>query len=75
MSIVALCNSSAVTSMLDLISPTLNYEVSKIGSLPLADGVESDASVESIANQAVDIAERDWDSFETSWGFKRHPLI
>ena len=75
MSIVALCNSSVATSMLDLISPTLNYEVSKIGSLPLSDGVKSNASVESLARQAVDIAELDWDSFETSWGFKRHPLI
>ena len=75
MSIVALCNSSVATSMLDLISPTLNYEVSKIGSLPLADGVDSDVSVESLANQAVDIAEWDWDSFETSWNFKRHPLV
>lgn len=75
MSIVALCNSSVATSMLDLISPTLNYEVSKIGSLPLADGVENDASIELLANQAVDIAELDWDSFETSWDFKRHPLV
>lgn len=75
MSIVALCNSSVATSMLDLISPTLNYEVSKIGSLPLADGVENDASVELLANQAVDIAELDWDSFETSWDFKYNPLI
>ena len=75
MSIVALCNSSVATSMLDLISPTLNYEVSKIGSLPLADGVENDASIELLANQAVDIAELDWDSFETSWDFKHHPLI
>lgn len=75
MSIVALCNSSVATSMLDLISPTLNYEVSKIGSLPLADGVENDASVELLANQAVDIAELDWDSFETSWDFKHNPLI
>ncbi|MGN8751339.1 BREX-1 system adenine-specific DNA-methyltransferase PglX [Collinsella sp. HCP3S3_D1] len=75
MSIVALCNSSVATSMLDLISPTLNYEVSKIGSLPLADGVENDASIELLANQAVDIAELDWDSFETSWDFKRHPLL
>lgn len=74
-SIVALCNSSVATSMLDLISPTLNYEVSKIGSLPLADGVENDASIELLANQAVDIAELDWDSFETSWDFKRHPLV
>ena len=38
--VAAFCNSCVATSMLDLISPTLNYEVSKIGALPLADGVE-----------------------------------
>ena len=23
----------------------------------------------------IEISKKDWDSFETSWGFKRHPLI
>ncbi len=75
MTIAAFCNSSVATSMLDLISPTLNYEVSKIGALPLADGIESDGSIKSLAKQAVNMTELDWNSFETSWDFKHCPLV
>lgn len=73
--VAAFCNSCVATSMLDLISPTLNYEVSKIGALPLADGVEGNVSIDLLAKQSVDLSRQDWDSFETSWDFKHHPLL
>ena len=31
--------------------------------------------VESIANSNVELCRKDWDSFETSWDFKHHPLV
>lgn len=73
--VAAFCNSCVATSMLDLISPTLNYEVSKIDALPLADGVEGNVSIDLLAKQSVDLSRQDWDSFETSWDFKHHPLL
>lgn len=73
--VAAFCNSCVATSMLDLISPTLNYEVSKIGALPLADGVEGNVSIDLLAKQSVDLSRQNWDSFETSWDFKHHPLL
>ena len=73
--VAAFCNSCVAASMLDLVSPTLNYEVSKIGSLPLTDSIESNASIDLLARQSVELSKLDWDSFETSWHFKRHPLL
>ena len=31
--------------------------------------------VEKIVNSNIVISREDWDSFETSWDFKKHPLI
>ena len=73
--LLAFCNSSVATAMLALISPTLNYEVSKIGSLPVARKSTIDNSVDTLALGAISVSKLDWDSFETSWDFKRHPLL
>ena len=32
-------------------------------------------NVESIVDECIDEAKSDWDSFETSWDFKKHPLL
>ena len=73
--LLAFCNSSVATAMLALISPTLNYEVSKIGSLPVVRKSTIDNSVDTLALGAISVSKLDWDSFETSWDFKRHPLL
>ena len=73
--LLAFCNSSVATAMLALISPTLNYEVSKIGSLPVLRKSTVDDSVDTLSLGAISASKSDWDSFETSWDFKRHPLL
>lgn len=73
--LLAFCNSSVATAMLALVSPTLNYEVSKIGSLPVLRKSTVDDSVDTLSLGAISASKSDWDSFETSWDFKRHPLL
>lgn len=68
-------NSKIARSILSAISPTLNYEAGHIASLPVIRKDDILDSVGDITGRNVKISKTDWDSFETSWDFKHHPLI
>lgn len=70
---LALLNSKVYLSIAKVLNPTLNYQVKDIRSMPLA--LFETKRVSILAKHNIDISKSDWDSFETSWDFKRHPLV
>lgn len=68
-------NSCVAKGILSMISPTLNYEAGHIASLPIIKDLEATATVENIVDDNISLSKSDWDSFETSWDFKTHPLV
>ena len=70
-----LCNSCVAMSILKTLAPTLNFEVGHISSLPVIMDESVKDHVVSIVEDCVDLSKNDWDSFETSWDFKTHPLV
>ena len=68
-------NTEIVCDILSLTNPTINFPPGTIGRLPILieDSVKSEVS--SISKDCVEQAKQDWDSFETSWDFKRNPLV
>lgn len=73
--VLAYCNSKVALSILRALSPTLNYEVGQIASLPLIDSNEKKDIIVNLTNDCINLSKTDWDSFETSWDFKIHPLV
>ncbi|WOQ17831.1 Eco57I restriction-modification methylase domain-containing protein [Raineyella sp. W15-4] len=71
--LLSFTNSQVAFEQLAAIAPTLNYEVGQVAGLPVADASAEDGV--SLAAEAIDVARSDWDSFETSWGFVRNPLV
>ena len=71
----AFCNSKVALSILNAISPTINYEVGHIASLPIIENDENKESIINTVNNNIQISKTDWDSYETSWDFKRNPLL
>lgn len=68
-------NSNIGRHFATLMSPTLTFEIGQISNYPIIpDGIQS-PNVEELVLSNRGLAERDWDSFETSWNFKRHPLL
>lgn len=61
--------------LLEYLNPTLNFQVGNIGSLPIIYDEGKKDIVDELAKQCIAISKEDWDSFETSWHFKRHPLL
>ena len=61
--------------MLKAISPTLNYEVGQIASLPVIMNEEKKIDIINLTNNTINLSKFDWDSCETSWDFTVHPLV
>lgn len=72
---LAFLNSSIASDLLDAINPTLNTTVGDVLSLPMPPSGPFDAKVVEYAERSVAMVQTDWDSLETSWDFKRHPLL
>lgn len=73
--ILAFVNSVVYDKLLNLLSSTMNFEVGQIGSQPLIVDEAQKELIENTARDNITISQQDWDSFETSWDFKEHPLI
>ena len=68
--------SSKVSSfLLNILNPTLNFQVRDIDSLPFKIDDFEKNNIELIVKQNISISKSDWDSFENSWDFKKHPLL
>ena len=70
---LAFLNSAVAAEMLNVLSPTLNYQCGEVRKLPIVH--DNTVTVTRIAKENVAISREDWDSFETSWDFKKHPMI
>lgn len=66
-------NSIVFHYLMNILSQTLNFEVGQIGKQPVLIGHKQ--TVDVIVDSNISLARSDWDSFETSWDFIRHPLV
>lgn len=73
--LIALLNTKVVDQILKVINPTLNYGAGSIANIPVVFEENIKAEAEVIATDNVSISKVDWDSFETSWDFEKHPLV
>ena len=67
--------SNVVTSLLQITNPTLNFQVHDIMALPLIESPNKENNIEKIVGENITSSQDDWDSYETSWDFKRNPLV
>ena len=68
--VIALTNSKVATHFLNSLNPTLNFQTSDIGRIPLVD-----VAAEKTAQSLVRLSREDWDAYETSWDFTTLPLL
>ena len=73
--LLALCNSPVVDAFLAVFSPTINFQAGDIASIPVVVKEEKLENVKNKVQENISLSKSDWDSYETSWDFKRHPLI
>ena len=61
--------------LVSAMSTTINYEVGQLKNSPIVISVEKLPFINRIVKNNIEISNSDWDSFETSWNFKKHPMI
>lgn len=71
--ILAFLNSVVATELISMMNPTLNTTVNDVLGLPLS--FDKREVIEPLSEKSVKESQEDWDEFETSWDFKRHPLV
>ncbi|OQB14786.1 MAG: N-6 DNA Methylase [Firmicutes bacterium ADurb.Bin193] len=72
--ILAFLASKVSFFFLRTIAPTVNFQVGNIASLPLIIDNREKEKIEALADENIAISKSDWDSFEESWDFSKHPL-
>ena len=68
-------NSCIANTFCKILNPTINMNVGDIGNLPLIVSKTYKEKVDFLVERCIELAKLDWNSFETSWDFKCHPLI
>lgn len=58
-----------------ILNPTLSTQVRDVKNLPIIVNGEIEPKIDEIVKENVEICKQDWNDFETSWGFEKHPLI
>lgn len=71
--ISGLLHSKPAVQLLTTLSPTLNFEVGTLGSIPVR--CDLNDTVVICSTTAVQVAKSDWDAYETSWDFTTLPLL
>ena len=68
-------NTKIITQLVNAISPTLNTQPGDIARVPIIINSEKIQSTSKIVDKCTLLSINDWDSFEISWNFKKHPMI
>ena len=71
----ALLNSKVFNYIFGQLNPTLNFQSGEVSKFPIIFRENNKADIEQLTNQNIQISKSDYGSFETSWDFKRNPLI
>jgi hypothetical protein len=73
--LLGLLTSKVVMHYLTVLSPTINFEGGQLSNLHIVISDDKRLEVEHIVTANIVLSRADWDAFETSWDFTRHPLI
>lgn len=72
--LLGLNNTLVVRKLLSTLAPTINFQAGDIANIPVIQDGDTDKIYE-VTQENIFISKTDWDSYETSWDFKRNPLV
>ena len=73
--VLGLLNSKIVEVFNQMLNPTLALNANDIERIPYIKREDSLNAINYLVKENIDITKEDWDLVETSWDFKKHPLI
>lgn len=75
--LLGLLNSKCANELYKFLCPTMHYTQSSVAKLPVILSTDNSqfSTINSLVEQNISLSKSDWDSFETSWDFIKHPLL
>ncbi len=73
--LLGLMNSYTNNLMLSFLAPTLDYSEGPVGKTPVIISSAAKPRVDALVEENIALSRADWDAFETSWDFEKHPLL
>ena len=70
-----LLNTKITQEASGIINPTINSSSGVVANFPAVKSIKDSNMVVTLVKESITLSKSDWDSFETSWDFKKHPLI
>lgn len=68
-------NSKIAMLYFKILCPTLDYTPGSVGKAPLIIETKYKEEIEKIVSNNIAIAKLEWNSYEKSWDFKKHPFL
>lgn len=72
---MGLMNSKITAKIVEVISPTINFEVGNIAKIPFYIDENLKNRIIELVERCIYISKSDWDAFETTWDFRKHPIV
>ena len=72
---IALLNTSLTFELLRIENSTMSFQACNIAGIPFSSRIKNIKEITCITRECILISQKDWDEFETSWNFKKHPLF
>lgn len=73
--LLALLNTKMAASLTKMLNPTLNSNAGDIEKIPVIVDKELEVPISTKTDSCISLSKEDWDFYETSWDFKRNPLV
>lgn len=68
-------NTAVATEFFKILNPSVTLQVKDVKNTPIIFNDEKILAVEELVKHNIEYAKSDWDAFETSWDFTKHPLL
>ncbi len=72
--LLGLFNSKVTQRILNILNPSISLQAGDFEKLPVLNSTDSNF-IRKLSNKCIELSKFDWDSFESSWDFQRHPLL
>lgn len=73
--LAGILNSSVGSYILKMLNPTINTGSGTINQVPIILDSDKKTIIINLVKECINISKIDWDSYESSWDFKKHPLV
>ena len=73
--VLGFLNSSVSQMCIKILNPTVTTQVGDMARIPVVDAEAKKEIITELVSNNISFSKSDWDSFETSWDFKTHPLV